>query len=88
MQTQTIIEATCTGIALLLISGVEGRYVSALYSAASQMKQLEEVEKHLRGLQKVLVKPTIIDFVETNLISRAGKAKLMLDVGKAAGKIQ
>lgn len=66
--------------------GIEGRYVSALYSAALQMKQLDQVEKHLKELHKVLLKPKIVDFIESSMVSRAGKAKLLEDVGKAAGE--
>ncbi|XP_031765413.2 ATP synthase subunit O, mitochondrial-like [Galleria mellonella] len=66
------------------VFGIEGRYVSALYSAASQMKQLEEVEKHLRALQKELLKPKVVDFVETSMISVAAKAKMLQEIGKDA----
>ncbi|XP_038212070.1 ATP synthase subunit O, mitochondrial-like [Zerene cesonia] len=68
-----------------IILGIEGRYVSALYSAALQMKQIEQVEKHLLALQKELLKPKIVDFVETSLISSADKAKLMKEVGEQVG---
>lgn len=64
---------------------MEGRYVSALYSAASQKKQLDEVEKSLRDFQKLLTKPKIVDFIETSLISRAAKATLLIETGKQAG---
>ncbi|XP_045527076.1 ATP synthase subunit O, mitochondrial-like isoform X1 [Pieris brassicae] len=67
------------------IFGIEGRYVSALYSAALQMKQMEQVEKHLQTLQKELVKPKIIDFIESSMISAGDKAKLLKDVGEKAG---
>ncbi|KOB77814.1 H+ transporting ATP synthase O subunit isoform 1 [Operophtera brumata] len=78
-------ETTLANKPPVAVFGVEGRYVSALYSAASQMKQLDEVEKHLRELRKILLKPKIIDFIESSLIPRAGKSKLLLEVGKAAG---
>ncbi|XP_026725281.1 ATP synthase subunit O, mitochondrial-like [Trichoplusia ni] len=67
------------------VFGVEGRYVTALYSAASQKKQLEAVEKSLRDFRKLLTKPKIVDFIETSLISRAAKAKLLIEAGKQAG---
>ncbi|CAH0397906.1 unnamed protein product [Chilo suppressalis] len=67
------------------IFGLEGRYVSALYSAALQMKQMDDVEKHLRALQKELLKPTVVDFIETSMISSNDKAKLMREVGQQAG---
>ncbi|XP_028174674.1 ATP synthase subunit O, mitochondrial-like [Ostrinia furnacalis] len=67
------------------VFGIEGRYVSALYSAALQMKQVEDVEKHLRALQGELRKPAMLDFIETSVISRAAKAKLLEEVGAKAG---
>ncbi|XP_045771626.1 ATP synthase subunit O, mitochondrial-like [Maniola jurtina] len=67
------------------VFGVEGRYVSALYSAAHQMNQLDEVEKHLRSLQKELTKPKIVDFLETSMVSSADKAKLFKQVGEESG---
>ncbi|XP_045497142.1 ATP synthase subunit O, mitochondrial-like [Colias croceus] len=69
----------------LAVYGIEGRYVSALYSAALQMKQIEQVEKHLLALQKELLKPKVVDFVETSMISSADKAKLMKEVGEQVG---
>ncbi|KAM3964483.1 ATP synthase subunit O, mitochondrial [Aphomia sociella] len=69
----------------MVLQGVEGRYVSALYSAADHLNQLDEVEKHLRALQKEMLKPMIIDFVQTSMISRAAKAKLLQDIGKEIG---
>lgn len=66
--------------------GTEGRYVAALYSAASKMKQIDEVEKHLRALQKELIKPKVIDFLETSMVSSAEKAKLLKDVGEKTGE--
>ncbi|XP_013199644.2 ATP synthase subunit O, mitochondrial [Amyelois transitella] len=67
------------------VFGIEGRYVTALYSAGHQINQLEDIEKHLRVLQKELVKPKIVDFVETSMISAANKAKLLEEIGKQAG---
>ncbi|CAK1547169.1 unnamed protein product [Leptosia nina] len=69
----------------LSIFGIEGRYVNALYSAALQMKQIEQVEKHLQALQKELVKPKVVDFVETSMISSADKAKLLKEVAEKSG---
>ncbi|KAL4712287.1 hypothetical protein ACJJTC_004049 [Scirpophaga incertulas] len=67
------------------IFGIEGRYVSALYSAASQMEQLDSVEEHFRSLQKELTKPKVIDFIDTSMISSAAKAKIIQEVGTDAG---
>lgn len=66
--------------------GVEGRYVSALYSAASQMNQLNDTEKHLRSLLKELLKPKIVDFLETSMVSSMDKAKLLKQVAEESGK--
>ncbi|KAI8435948.1 hypothetical protein MSG28_004114 [Choristoneura fumiferana] len=67
------------------VFGIEGRYVTALYSAASQKNQLDEVDKHLRSLQQELLKPKIVDFIESSMVSSAEKAKLLIDVAKQAG---
>ncbi|CAH2106431.1 unnamed protein product [Euphydryas editha] len=67
------------------VFGIEGRYVSALYSAALKMKQIDEVEKHVRVLQNELTKPKILEFLETNMISTTEKAKLLKEVGEQTG---
>lgn len=59
--------------------------MTALYRAASQLNELEQVEKGLIDLQKVLKKPNVQDFMATNLISRAGKSKLLMAIGTEAG---
>lgn len=61
--------------------------MTALYSAASQLNELDDAEKSLRDLQKVLKKPKVVDFMETSLISRAGKSKLMIAIAKEAGML-
>ncbi|CAH0719373.1 unnamed protein product, partial [Brenthis ino] len=67
------------------VFGIGGRYVAALYSAALKMKQIDEVEKHMRSLQKELIKPNVIDFLETSMVSSAKKAKLLKEVGEKTG---
>ncbi|XP_004925896.1 ATP synthase subunit O, mitochondrial isoform X2 [Bombyx mori] len=67
------------------VFGVEGRYVSALYSAAAQKNQLDDVEKHLQILNKELLKPKMIDFIETCVINSAAKAKMLKQVANEAG---
>lgn len=59
--------------------------MTALYSAASQMKELDKAEEHLQAMQKILPKPKINDFIETSMISRAAKSKILEGVGKDAG---
>ncbi|PZC86391.1 ATP synthase subunit O, mitochondrial [Helicoverpa armigera] len=82
---RTLASAPRTKKTPIPVFGLEGRYVNALYSAASQKNELEKVEKSLRDLQKVLHKPRIVDFIETSLISRAAKSKLLISIGKEAG---
>ncbi|XP_022834432.1 ATP synthase subunit O, mitochondrial-like [Spodoptera litura] len=64
--------------------GLDGCSVSAPYSAAHQNHELEAKENSLRGLQKVLTRPKVVDFIATSLIPRPVKAKLLMDIGKAA----
>lgn len=70
---------------LFYSKGIEGRYVSALYSAALKTKQIDEVEKHIRAFEKELVKPKILEFLETSMISSTEKAKLLKEVGEQTG---
>ncbi|VVD02008.1 unnamed protein product [Leptidea sinapis] len=67
------------------VFGIEGRYVSALYSAALQMKQIEQVEKHLQDMQKSLGKPGVVDFIESSMMSAMEKAKLLKKIAEEAG---
>ncbi|KAJ2946021.1 hypothetical protein O0L34_g4941 [Tuta absoluta] len=68
----------------LAVFGIEGRYVSALYSAAHTSNSLDKVEDGFKSLLPELTKPKMIDFIETSVISRADKAKLLTDFGSAA----
>lgn len=56
-----------------------------MYSAASQKGELEEVDKHLRILEKELYKPKMIDFLETSVVSRVQKAKILQEAAKQVG---
>ncbi|XP_050560976.1 ATP synthase subunit O, mitochondrial-like [Spodoptera frugiperda] len=67
------------------VFGLEGRYVSALYSAASQNNELELVENSLNDFQTLLTRPKVVDFIATSLIPRPAKAKLLMDIAKQAG---
>lgn len=49
------------------------------------MNQLDETEKCLREFMKELVKPNMVDFIETCILSSGAKAKLLNEVGKQAG---
>lgn len=66
------------------VFGIEGRYVAALYRAASASNELDNVEKSIRDFQKEITKPKILDFIDTSMISRTNKAKLLIDAAKAA----
>lgn len=63
------------------IFGIEGRYATALYSAASKQKSLEAVEKDLTSLQaSVKADPKLKDFVINPTIKRSLKASALKDV--------
>ncbi|XP_076236170.1 ATP synthase subunit O, mitochondrial [Calliopsis andreniformis] len=58
------------------VFGVEGRYATALYSAASKQKSLNNVEKDLIKLQDVLKKDkTLNEFVKNPSIKRKDKVE-------------
>ncbi|XP_011690298.1 PREDICTED: ATP synthase subunit O, mitochondrial [Wasmannia auropunctata] len=64
------------------VFGLEGRYATALYSAASKQKVLDAVEKDLVGLQGLLKQnATLIDFIKNPSIKRKDK----MDAFKAIG---
>ncbi|XP_011565997.3 ATP synthase subunit O, mitochondrial [Plutella xylostella] len=67
------------------VFGIEGRYVSALYSAAHQMNQLDDVEKHCKALQTEVGKPVVKDYFESSMQSRIEKAKFLHEFAKSAG---
>ncbi|XP_049869387.1 ATP synthase subunit O, mitochondrial-like [Pectinophora gossypiella] len=80
----------CSGTSLkvkppLHVFGIEGRYVSALYSAGHTLKQLEKVEESLRVLSVEIIKPRVVDFIETSMISRNEKAAMLKSFGTSAG---
>lgn len=55
--------------------GVEGRYATALYSAATKLKQLEAVEKDLAAIQKAIrANPKIRDTIASPIIQRKDMA--------------
>ncbi|XP_066251101.1 ATP synthase subunit O, mitochondrial [Euwallacea similis] len=57
------------------IFGIEGRYATALYSAASKQKTLEAVEKDLLKLQQSLKSdPKFKDFILNPTIKRSSKS--------------
>lgn len=63
------------------IFGIEGRYATALYSAASKQKSLDAVERDLTSLQaQVKQDPKLKDFVMDPTIKRSIKAAALKDV--------
>ncbi|XP_057661960.1 ATP synthase subunit O, mitochondrial [Diorhabda carinulata] len=67
----------------LQIFGIEGRYATALYSAASKQKTLEGVEKDLLKLQDALKKDVKLrGFVENPTIKRGVKVEALKSVAQ------
>lgn len=53
------------------VFGVEGRYATALYSAATKLKQLDAVEKDLSAIQQAIrTNPKIRDSIASPIIQR------------------
>merc|ERR1711879_1008665 len=58
----------------LQVYGIEGRYINALFSAASKTNSLPAVEKHLSNLENALVKdPQLLSFCLDPSILRTTK---------------
>ena len=54
--------------------GLEGRYATALYSAASKKQALDTVESELKKIQAVIQKdPKVGDFLQNPVLSRQAK---------------
>ena len=63
--------------------GVEGRYASALYSAASKQKTLEKVEKELITFQATIAKDArLAEFVNNPILKRSLKKEGLASVAK------
>lgn len=62
--------------------GIEGRYATALYSAASKQKTLEAVEKDLLNLQQTLKADSKLkDFFLNPVIKRTEKSQALKFLG-------
>jgi F-type H+-transporting ATPase subunit O len=60
------------------IFGLEGRYATALYSAANKEKQLEAVEKDLKDIQGALKKKgKLADYMNNPSLQRGEKKELL-----------
>lgn len=67
------------------IFGLEGRYATALYSAASKLKQLESVEKELTQVQDAIKKsPRLKEVITSPIISRGSLTASLRDFSTKA----
>lgn len=65
------------------VFGLEGRYATALYSAATKQKCLDAVEKDLVNFQKSLKSDTKLrDYILNPVINRTEKAQALKAVGE------
>ncbi|KAJ3332922.1 ATP synthase subunit O, mitochondrial [Blyttiomyces sp. JEL0837] len=68
------------------LHGIDGRYATALYSAATRRNVLDTVEKELQRIKAVVDKdPALQSFLETPVVDRAAKKQgiaAMLQNGK------
>lgn len=66
--------------------GLEGRYATALYTAATKMRQLDSVEKELAQVQNALKqKPKLREAIISPIINRKVLQTTLKDIGKTAG---
>ena len=67
------------------IFGLEGRYATALYSAATRLKQLESTEKELIKIQGALkANPVLRESLTSPINNRTQLAKSLAEFGKQA----
>uniref|UniRef100_A0A8C0JP53 ATP synthase peripheral stalk subunit OSCP, mitochondrial n=1 Tax=Canis lupus dingo TaxID=286419 RepID=A0A8C0JP53_CANLU len=62
------------------VYGIEGRYATALYSAASKQNKLEQVEKELLRVAQILKEPKIAASIMNPHIKRSVKVKSLNDM--------
>nr|XP_003935945.2 ATP synthase subunit O, mitochondrial-like [Saimiri boliviensis boliviensis] len=62
------------------VYGVEGRYATALYSAASKQKKLEQVEKELLRVAQILKEPKVAASVLNPYVKHSVKVKSLSDI--------
>ncbi|KAM6161927.1 ATP synthase peripheral stalk subunit OSCP, mitochondrial [Erethizon dorsatum] len=62
------------------VHGVEGRYATALYSAASKQKKLDQVEKELLRVAQLLKDPKVALSVLNPYVRRSIKVKSLNDI--------
>ncbi|KAG8590970.1 hypothetical protein GDO81_006989 [Engystomops pustulosus] len=62
------------------VYGLEGRYATALYSAASKEKKLDQVEKELNRVSTLIKDPKLSMIITNPHIKRALKQKTVTDL--------
>uniref|UniRef100_A0A8I3PXG0 ATP synthase peripheral stalk subunit OSCP, mitochondrial n=2 Tax=Canis lupus familiaris TaxID=9615 RepID=A0A8I3PXG0_CANLF len=62
------------------VYGIEGRYATALYSAASKQNKLEQVEKELLRVAQILKEPKIAASIMNPHVKRSVKVKSLNDM--------
>jgi F-type H+-transporting ATPase subunit O len=62
------------------VYGIEGRYATALYSAASKQNKLEQVEKELLRIAQLLKDPKMSTSILNPYIKRSIKMKSLSDI--------
>ncbi|XP_059824881.1 ATP synthase subunit O, mitochondrial [Hypanus sabinus] len=62
------------------VYGVEGRYATALYSAASKQKKLDQVEQELQKINSIMKDPKVYGVLTNPHIKRNIKQKTVNDV--------
>lgn len=62
------------------IYGIEGRYATALYSAASKQNKLEQVEKELLRVAQILKEPKVAASIMNPYVKRSVKVKSLSDM--------
>lgn len=62
------------------VYGIEGRYATALYSAASKQNKLEQVEKELLRVAQILKEPKMAASVMNPYVKRSIKMKSLNDM--------
>ncbi|XP_005375755.1 PREDICTED: ATP synthase subunit O, mitochondrial [Chinchilla lanigera] len=62
------------------VHGIEGRYATALYSAASKQNKLDQVEKELLRVAKLLKDPKVALSVLNPYVKRSIKVKSLNDI--------
>ncbi|XP_032273676.1 ATP synthase subunit O, mitochondrial-like [Phoca vitulina] len=62
------------------VYGIEGRYATALYSAASKQNKLEQVEKELLRVVQVLKEPKMAASIMNPYMKRSVKVKSLNDM--------